>query len=115
MNAVACRKSDTGETDFMVTSESHDFGIQLAELRSDVRHIQSDVTDIKVAQRATNERLDKLGESVNERISTLSTRIDDRLDKLTNALWSAKVWALELYLALAGSLLYVLARGFKWL
>jgi hypothetical protein len=77
----------------MVTSDSYDFGIQLAELRSDVRHIQSDVTDLKAGQRAANERL----------------------DKLTDALWSAKVWALVLYLALAGSLLYVLARGFKWL
>jgi hypothetical protein len=140
MNAVACRKSDTGERDLMVTSDSYDFGIKLAELRSDVRHIQSDVTDIKVAQRATNDRLERLSDSVNERfdklgrsvderfvkfsetftgrldatndrISTLSNRIDDRLDKLTNALWSAKVWALALYLALAGSLLYVLARG----
>jgi hypothetical protein len=88
----------------MVTSDSYDFGIQLAELRSDVRHIQSDVTDLKAGQRAINERLDKL-----------SDRVDLRLDKLTNALWSAKVWALALYLALAGSLLYVLARGFKWL
>lgn len=103
----------------MVTSDSYDFGIQLAELRSDVRHIQSDVTDLKVAQRATNDRLERLSDSVNERfdklgrsvderfvkfsetftgrldatndrISTLSDRIDDRLDKLTNALWSMR-------------------------
>jgi hypothetical protein len=59
---------------------------------ADVRHVQSDTTDIKAELRVTNQRLDLLKDS----------------------LASAKVWALGLYIALAGSLLYVLARGFKW-
>jgi hypothetical protein len=66
--------------------------VQVAELRADVRHVQSDTTDIKAELRVTNQRLDSLKDS----------------------LASAKVWALGLYIALAGSLLYVLARGFKW-
>ena len=69
-----------------------DLAIQVAELRADVRHVQSDTTDIKAELRVTNERLDSLKDS----------------------LASAKVWALGLYIALAGSLLYVLARGFRW-
>ena len=48
-----------------------------------VRHVQSDTTDIKAELRATNQRLDSLKES----------------------LASAKIWALGLYIALAGSML----------
>jgi hypothetical protein len=69
-----------------------DLAIQVAELRADVRHVQADTMDIKAELRVTNQRLDSLKDS----------------------LASAKVWALGLYIALAGSLLYVLARGFKW-
>ena len=69
-----------------------DPAVEVAELRADVRHVQSDTTDIKAELRVTNERLDSLKDS----------------------LASAKVWALGLYIALAGSLLYVLARGFRW-
>jgi len=78
----------------MPTNEKVDFdlAVQVAELRADVRHVQSDTTDIKAELRVTNERLDSLKDS----------------------LASAKVWALGLYIALAGSLLYVLARGFRW-
>jgi uncharacterized protein YlxW (UPF0749 family) len=79
----------------MPGNEKVDFDLtaQVAELRADVRHIQSDTTDIKAELRATNQRLDSLRES----------------------LASAKVWALGLYVALAGSLFYVLAHGFRWL
>ena len=78
----------------MPTNEKVDFdlAVQVAELRADVRHVQSDTTDIKAELRVTNARLDSLKDS----------------------LASAKVWALGLYIALAGSLLYVLARGFRW-
>jgi hypothetical protein len=78
----------------MPTNEKVDFdlAVQVAELRADVRHVQSDTTDIKAELRVTNERLDSLKDS----------------------LASAKVWALGLYIALAGPLLYVLARGFRW-
>jgi hypothetical protein len=77
----------------MPVNERDDQAVQIAELRADVRHIQSDTTDIKAEVRATNQRIDELKDS----------------------LASAKVWALGLYTALSGSLLYVLARGFKWL
>jgi len=60
-----------------------DLAVQVAELRADVRHVQSDTTDIKAELRTTNQRLDSLKES----------------------LASAKIWALGLYIALAGSML----------
>ena len=90
----ALRKYDPTEGSQMPANEKVDFdlAVQVAELRTDVRHIQSDTTEIKAALRDTNQRVDSLKDS----------------------LASAKVWALGLYIALAGSLLYVLARGFKW-
>ena len=76
----------------MASNEAGALGEQVAELRSDVRHLQSDVTDIKGEVRSLNQRVDQIKDS----------------------LFSAKIWALGLYVALAGSLLYVLARGFEW-
>jgi len=37
------------------------------------------------------------------------------LDDLRDAIASAKVWALVLYIALAGWLFGAMARGFSWL
>lgn len=66
---------------------------QLGKLSGAVEHLQADVTGIK-------ERLDK---------------VDSKIDAVKDSLSSAKVWALTLYLALAGSMLFVMAKGFKWI
>jgi hypothetical protein len=93
MNA-ALRKNDQTGGSHMPGNEKIDFdlAVKVAELSANVSHVQSDTTEIKAELRATNQRLDSLKES----------------------LASAKIWALGLYIALAGSLLYVLARGFRW-
>jgi hypothetical protein len=93
--SAALRKYDLTGGSHMPGNERVDFDLtaQVAELRADVRHVQSDTTDIKAELRATNQRIDSLRES----------------------LASAKIWALGLYIALTGSLLYVMAHGFKWL
>jgi outer membrane murein-binding lipoprotein Lpp len=100
------RKYDMTEGADMPANEDNNLAVQVAELRSDVRHIQSDVTDIKSDLRVTNQRIDRIDEkfeSVNKEIGAVK-----------DSLASAKIWALGLYFALAGSLLYVLARGFRW-
>jgi uncharacterized protein YlxW (UPF0749 family) len=66
---------------------------RLAKLESDVDHIQEDVKDIK-------------GD-----VRTLRDKVDDIKDSIS----SAKIWALLLYIALAGALLLAMARGFKWI
>lgn len=53
--------------------------------------------------------------ATNQRIESLSQKTDERFRKIEESLASAKVWALGLYIALAGSLFYVLAHGFRWL
>jgi DNA anti-recombination protein RmuC len=134
MNA-ALRKYDLTGGAHMPENERVDFdlAVQVAELRADVRHIQSDTTEIKAELRATNLRLDALIQKTDERserleqkfdrrFETNNANIDERFDKvdkrfqkLEESLASAKVWALGLYIALAGSLFYVLAHGFRWL
>ncbi len=47
-----------------------------------------------------------------------NARDDDlsaKIDALKESLASAKVWAVLMYVALSGSLLYAMARGFKWM
>lgn len=143
----------------MTESDQENLTIQVAELRSDVRHVQSDVTDIKADLRITNQRIESLRKETGERFDKHEREINARFDKqereinarlttsrfdkvdarfdkvdarfdkvdqkfeavhkeigdVKDSLSSAKVWALGLYIALAGSLFYTLAHGFKWL
>jgi peptidoglycan hydrolase CwlO-like protein len=84
---------------------------QLARLTSDVQHVQKDVTDIKVDLRRVDDRL----VAINERIDSMKERFDGKLDGLRAEIYSMKIWAMGMYFALAGSLLFVMAKGFKWL
>ena len=59
MNAVMRKHELTEDTD-MPAGENDNLALQVAELRSDVSHIQSDVTDIKAEQRLTHQRIDSL-------------------------------------------------------
>jgi chromosome segregation ATPase len=147
MSAVLLQESDATESEPVSPNERDDQATQVAELRADVRHIQSDTTDIKADLRITNQRIDALSERVDQRFESFGQmvdqrfesfgqkvdqrfekvdqrfekvdqrfeQVDQRLNELKDSLASAKVWALGLYIALSGSLLYALARGFKWL
>jgi chromosome segregation ATPase len=132
---AAIRKYQQAEGDHMPVNEKDDQATQVGELRADVRHIQSDTTEIKAELRVTNQRLDTLWQRTDERLEKLNDklearfdqvadkrevnerfeRLEGKFDKLKDSLASAKIWALGLYIALSGSLLFVLARGFKWL
>lgn len=85
--------ADVLSRDHAMPAKENELDTRVAKLQSDVEHIQSDVTDIKADVREL-------------RGETRALRAE---------LATAKIWALGMYLALAGSLLYVLARGFKWL
>ena len=134
----------------MPANEDNNLATQVGELRADVRHVQSDVTDIKAELRINNQRIESLRketserfdkvdqrfEKVDQKIETLRTetlarfdKVDQKFEKVDqkfeavrketaevkDSLASAKIWALWLYVGLAGSLFYVLARGFRWL
>lgn len=89
MNAALKRDLDREEHTSMPPSDSYELREQVAELRSDIRHIQADVTDIKGGQRELNQRIGKLKDSLH----------------------TSRIWAFGLYV----SLLFILAKGFKWL
>ena len=100
---VAAIKTDIAELRTDVRQTQADIvGMKtdLAELRTDVRHTQAAIIDIRSDLRATNERMDELGDDLSQKI-----------DKLKNSLQSSRIWALALYV----SLLLALAKGFKWL
>jgi hypothetical protein len=83
----------------------------LGEMRSDIRHLQSDVTDIKADQRIRFDKIDARFDKVDERFGS----VEKDIAEIKVSLASAKVWAIGLYVALAGTMLYVMAHGFKWL
>jgi chromosome segregation ATPase len=187
MNAVLTGDYDFNETEPMPMNEKDEQPIQLVELRVNLQHVQSDVSDMKVELRATNQRIDalsdkmdhrfdklqgetnqrfdklqgemdqrfdKLQRETSQRFDKLQGEMDQRFDKLTGQtderfdkvderfdkvdarfdkvdaridrveekvndilikLESWKVWAIGLYAALAGSMFYVMAKGFRWL
>jgi peptidoglycan hydrolase CwlO-like protein len=117
MNAVM-HKYDMTEGADMPANEDNNLAVQVAELRSDVRHIQSDVTDIKADLRVTHQQIESLRKETGEQFDKVDQKFDSlksEIGEVKDILASAKVWALGLYFALAGSLLYVLARALKWL
>lgn len=84
---------------------------RIARLESDVAHIRTDMADVKTDIR----RLDAKIDGVN---NVLAAKIDDLKDALITVkdeIASSKVWALVLYIALAGGLFGTMARGFGWL
>ena len=112
MNAVM-HKYDITEGADMPGSENDHLAVQVAELRADVRHIQADVTDIKARFDKVDQRFNRVDEKF-DRVDQRFESVKKEISEVKDSLASAKIWALGLYLALAGSLLYVLARGFKW-
>ena len=117
---------------------------RIARIESDVQHIKTDTADLRVEQRRTNDKIDvtnKRIEEVRDSLSTkmdagykelsekidsgdkelgsdykeLSKKIDDVHHSLKDKLHSMTVWALLLYVTLAGGLLTIIARAFKWI
>jgi hypothetical protein len=105
MKSAAIKKDEphyqaAGSEDVKVSDQ---LDVRVARIESDVQHIKEVTTDVRVELRRTNDKID-----------ALDTKFDGKLDGLKDKLHSLTVWALLLYIALAGSLLTVLAKGFKW-
>jgi hypothetical protein len=77
---------------------------RIARLESDVAHLRTDVADIKVDVRSLRDRMDTLG-----------TQLNTKIDGLKDSLATTTVWALLLFIALAGAMLGTMARGFGWI
>ena len=129
MKTGLARKHEISESADMEPAEEIKLLTQVAELRSDVRHLQGDVTDIKTEQRTRFDRIDKQFDKVDQRFKDVEAKseekfkaIDERFDEIKKLIYgtrdlisSAKLWAYGLYVGLAFTLLYVIARSAKWL
>jgi peptidoglycan hydrolase CwlO-like protein len=136
MNPMLLLESESGQRAARrreVTDMEESVQTQIARLTSDVQHIQKDVADIKVDLRSVNEKLgsvdarvyqveQRLTEKIDgsrmeltEKIGGLRTELTEKIAELRNDMLSQRAWALGLYFALAGSLLLVMAKGFKWI
>ena len=58
MKTALARKAKLERPD-MEPTEERQLLVQVGELRSDVRHVQSEVADIKIEQRARFDKVDK--------------------------------------------------------
>jgi len=96
MNPVLLLESER-ERPVSAMNELRPLELQVAKLSADVENIKDDIAEIKVNLR----RLDD--------------KIESKIDALRADFSSAKVWALGLYFGLAGSMLFVMAKGFKWI
>jgi len=109
-----------------MTETGNPMELRIVTLESDVRHIRSDISDLKVDVRRLNDKMDVLRTDLDGKIERvrvdLDTKIDGvrigldaKLDSLRDSISSAKVWALLLYVAQGATLLGVMAHGFGWL
>ena len=81
-------------------------------VNDNIYRVEGKLTDKMEAIRSgLTEKIDGLRSEFNEKIDRLRSEIDG----LRSEISSLKVWALTLYFAQAGSLLFVMAKGFKWL
>jgi vacuolar-type H+-ATPase subunit I/STV1 len=80
---------------------------RIGKLEAQVEHIRVDVADTKIEVRRLNDKLDNVNQ-------TLSTKIDavyQQLSELKIGRALDRVW----WLLICGTLLGVMARGFKWI
>lgn len=76
---------------------------RMARLEATVEYTQSNVTEMKSNLRRVEDKVDAVKESV--------VSLEKRILELVTDRWKDKVW----WLVIAGALLGVMARGFKWI
>ncbi len=60
-------------------------------------------------------RIDGMRADLTGKIDGVRADLTGKIDGVRQELYSMKVWAMGMYIALAGTLLVVMAKGFKWL
>jgi uncharacterized protein (UPF0335 family) len=77
---------------------------RVSRLESHVEHIRSDISEIKTNMKELDHKVDAMKDSMFEfRLAT-----ERSFSRLT-------IWGITLYIALAGSMLGVMAKGFGWI
>ena len=88
---------------------------RIARVESDVTHLLSDVSYIKADVRGLRDRIDAVANQLNGKIDNVASQLNAKFDGLRDSFAAAKIWALFLYIALAGIKLDTLAHGLGWI
>ena len=99
-------------------SEMDEFGqlqVHVAKLTSDVEYIKTDVASIKTRLDRLEDKIDTVLDRLDNKFGAVDARLHKVEKDLTEKYGSVKLWALGIYVAQAASLLFIMARGFKWL
>ena len=70
---------------------------------------------LRISNEGVRQDLSQKIEDVREDLTQKIEGVREDLTSVRHDIASMKVWAMGLYFALAGSLLFVMAKGFKWL
>lgn len=80
---------------------------RIARLEANVEHIQADVSEIKADIRRLDIKIDDVKDSVNAlRVEMKESIASLRVGRMLDRIW---------WLLIAGAMLSVMARGFKWI
>ena len=91
---------------------------QFAKLSSDVEYIKKDCADLKVDVRRLDDKLSavdaclfKIDKDLTEKFGGINVKFES----IDVKFGSMKLWFFGLYVTQAASLLFIMAKGFKWL
>ena len=98
---------------------------RLARLESNVEHIQSDVSEMKVDIRRLNDKIDGVDQRLCAKIESVDQKFTAKFDSLKDQISGLaltmekshsqlRVWAMTFYIGMAGGLLTFLAHSLHW-
>ena len=70
---------------------------------------------IEEVRQELTQKIESVREELTQKIESVREDLTQKIDALRHDIASMKVWAMGLYVALAGSMLLVMAKGFKWI
>jgi phage shock protein A len=88
---------------------------RVTRLESHYEHIQADVADVKADIRRLDQKIDGKFDSLKDSVSELRLATEKSFNNMERSFHKLTLWGLTLYLALASSLLGVMAKGFGWI
>jgi chromosome segregation ATPase len=98
---------------------------RLGRLELNVEHIQSDVSEMKVDIRRLNDKIDGVDQRLCAKIDAVDQKFTTKFDSLKDQISGLaltmekshsqlRLWAMTLFISMAGGLLTFLARALHW-
>jgi uncharacterized coiled-coil protein SlyX len=88
---------------------------RITRLECHVEHIQADITGLKVDVHRLDEKIDRLDAKFDQKCDSLKDSVSELRLSMEKSFSKLTLWGLTLYIALAASLLGVMAKGFGWI